>query len=155
MRHIITYVFVCFVLASQAQNVTVTKATSQSWSGGMAGHHGTNYSITLTTNDTNVRLDTAWIDGNFYPIHIDKNDTIARKVDRKHNMTTYTILEYDAWVDNPTDPNSLANQMAKKATTPRPHREYNGAALVTYWLHGKQYSVLVKAFNQLTPLCYP
>jgi len=155
MRHIIIYLFICLALASQAQNVTVTKATSQSWSGGMAGHHGTNYYITLKSTDTAIRLDTAWIGGDFYPIYIDKDDTIARKIDRKHNTVTYTISECESYVDDYNDPNSLVKQAERKAAKNRPHREYNGAALITYWLKGKQYSVLVKSFSQLTPLCYP
>ena len=155
MRYIITYLFACLAFASQAQSITITKATSQSWSGGLAGHHGTNYWISLNSSDTAIRPDTVWIGGDFYPVHIDKHDTISRKIDRKHNMVTYNISESDSWVDEPNDPNSLANQAKVKDAKPRPHREYNGAALITYRLKGKQYSILVKSFSQLTPLCYP
>src|ERR1700758_43516 len=99
MRYIILSLFVGFALIANAQDVKVINATSQSWSGGVAGHHGINYVITIECNDINIVPDTAWINGNYFSLSISKKDTAVRKVDRKNHTVTYKIYEWETYND--------------------------------------------------------
>lgn len=155
MRYIIITAFVCFALAANAQQVKVITATSQSWSGGMAGHHGTNYVFRIQFADTNLMPDTAWIGGKYYPLYFEKRDTTVRKVDRKHNTVTYIFGAADSYIDPGMygDPNNLVQQ--KDTITKKPYKNYTGAALLTYMIHGVQHTFLIKTFNALEPLNYP
>jgi hypothetical protein len=152
MRYIIFSLFTSLALVTNAQSVKITNATSQSWSGGLAGHHGINYVIGLQCSDTAIMPDTAWINGQCYPIHIAKNDTMSRKADRRHNTVTYRIYEGEAW--NDMDQADIARRQ-QNANVKKSHKNYDGAALISYMFKGIQHTVIVPMFTQLTPLCYP
>jgi hypothetical protein len=156
MRFLISSLVLCLALSASAQKVKLIYATSQSWSGGVAGHHGTNYNIRIQCNDTNMVPDTLWIAGNYYPVNIAKGDTVAIIHDRKHNTITYNLYAGDSWNDLAygNNPDDLVGQNSDSKNK-KPVKSYDGAALVTYQYKGIQQSFLVKAFRYLEPLNYP
>jgi hypothetical protein len=155
MRYIIVTILVCFALVANAQQVKVITATSQSWSGGVAGHHGTNYAFKIQFADTNITPDTAWIGGKYFPLRIDKKDTAVRNVDRRHNTVTYTFTAADSYVDPGAWRDRNYIEPKKDTITKKPYKNYDGAALLTYSIHRVQHTFLIKSFTQLTPLNYP
>ncbi|HXP50564.1 MAG TPA: hypothetical protein VN922_11450 [Bacteroidia bacterium] len=153
MRYIILTLFVGFVSITNAQSIKVITATSQTWSGGVAGHHGINYVIIIECSDTAITPDTVWINGNYFPLSITAKDTANRKVNRKNHTVTYTIYEWEAY--NDMDQTHRTSQEQQKANTKNLYRNYDGAALISYRLKHRQHSIIVKQFTQLKPLCYP
>lgn len=155
MRTLLVILTVCLGLSAQAQKTTVINATQQSWSGGVAGHHGINYVIGIEFTDTTAVPDTAWIGGQYYRVNIAKNDTVNRKVDKKRHIIRYTIYVYNSWNDL-EDPAQRQKELEQRNKVKQPRtRKFEGAALISYQLHHKQYDIIVKSFTQLQALNYP
>ncbi|HWY97943.1 MAG TPA: hypothetical protein VNY36_02550 [Bacteroidia bacterium] len=154
MRYLLLILTACLTLSVNAQKVKLVNATSQSWSGGVAGHHGTNYAITIKCSDTAIKLDTLYTGGNCYAINIEKHDTLNRKVDKKTNTITYNIHAYDSYNDmdfgDPVKRHEREQERAKM-----PHRNYDGAALLIYRIKRVKYNFLIKSYTQLPALNHP
>ncbi len=154
MRYLLFLLAASISLSINAQKVKLVNATSQSWSGGVAGHHGTNYLVVIACSDTSVKLDTLYTGGNCYSVNIDKHDTLNRKVDKKNNTVKYNIYAYDSYNDmDYGDP--AKRQEREKERAKMPHRNYDGAALLIYTIKGVHYTFLIKSFNALPALNYP
>jgi hypothetical protein len=154
MRSLLPSLLLCIVLNTSAQTVKLISATEQSWSGGMAGHHGTNYLVTIMFGDSAIP-DTLWINGGFYPINIANNDTIRKIYDHKHHTITYKLYAGEAYVDFGLGGPDPIKKKQQEALVKKPHKEYAGAALITYQYKGQQQSFLIKTFEQLEGLNYP
>lgn len=139
--------------ACSAQSFTVIKATRQVWSGGVVGHHGINYYIELETASKTIKPDTAWINGKVYPLKFsDKQGGYIRSVDSVTHKINYTITVGESYQDfrrPPTMPEDTATEK------PKPVRQFNGAAMISYMLKHKQHFFIVKNFAQLKVLNYP
>jgi hypothetical protein len=154
MRLLLSFLLLSVVLNISAQNVKLLRADEQSWSGGVAGHHGSNYYVTLQFNDTAIVPDTMWFSGTFSPLHISKVDTLVRKYDKKNNMVTYKLYAGESYNDMKHTHYIISRQ--KQDSTKRVSvKNYQGAMLITYQYKGIQHSFLIKTFNQLQALDYP
>lgn len=147
-------ILTCFTLLVNAQKIKLVSATSQSWSGGVAGHHGTNYLIVIKCSDTAAKPDTLYTGGNCYPVNIDKHDTVNRKVDKKTKTVTYTIHAYDSYNDMDFRDTTKRREKEKERAK-MPHRNYDGAALLVYKIKRAKYTLLIKSLTQLPALNYP
>lgn len=138
-----------------AQKIRLISAKSQSWSGGVAGHHGVNYYVQLEVLDTTTIPDTLWISGNFYPIHFDKHDTVFHKIDHKHHTVTYLLTAGQAWNDMDAITRMKQQKDTTKKAVKKPHKEYSCAALVTYSIKHRQHIFQIEKWTELPPLDYP
>jgi len=142
-------------IAVTAQKIDLVSATQQSWSGGVAGHHGINYCVVIQCTDTTVVPDTLWIGPTIYSkILIYPGDSTVRKYNKKLHAYTYTLFAYESYNDMEHQYSYTGKQEADDKT--KQHlRHYDGVALVSYKYKGKHYSYIVKKLNQLPGLCYP
>jgi len=132
-----------------AQKLKIISATKQSWSGGVAGHHGTNYSIVIKTNEK-IKFDSVYTNGMGFQLNPPQGSGRALYDSIKH---TYTISFSEFHDDMNPYPNPLRVK-SSAAITPPPVRTYNGETLLIYGGDKKQ-MLLVKQMNSLRQLCYP
>jgi hypothetical protein len=134
-----------------AQPLKLTNANRQGWSGGVAGHWGVNYSITIGPVSQDIVLDSAYIGDMVFPLVQGTGGNVIR--DTVHH--SYTIVASESHDDNlGRDPDMIVNKETDK--TPRkPLKIYTGAALVIYKYKGKQYTLLVKQMDNLPGIAYP
>src|SRR5271166_1699428 len=92
---LIVILFSCFL--SSSQFFKVVKATSQNWSGGVAGHYGTNYQIVIETKTEKAAPDTVWINGNTFPLNFSiTGNRCRRSKDSVTGKITYSISASEA-----------------------------------------------------------
>jgi len=142
-------------ITASSQKIDVITANEQSWSGGVAGHHGTDYLVVIQCTDTNVIPDTLWIGGPIYSkIEIQRGDSTIRKYDKKTHAYTYTLHASESY--NDMQQQYLYSGKQPPGDKTKQHlRHYDGAALISYKYKRKHYFYIIKKFNQLPPLCYP
>lgn len=131
-----------------AQKLKVISATRQEWSGGVAGHYGSNYFICLKFSADNVELDSAYI--NNIGIKLVRGTNGNVRTDKANH--TYTITAAESH-DEQEYQYQLPNHDGDKH--PLPVRHFNGAALILYKCKGKSLSLIVKEMHYLDPIAYP
>lgn len=142
-------------MASSAQKIDLLTATQQSWAGGLAGHHGTTYTVVIQCTDTTVVPDTLWIGETIYSkIDIKPKDSAIRKYDKKMRAYTYTLNAYESYNDM-KQLYVYSGQQQPGDNTKQHMRHYDGEALVSYKYKGKHYSYIVKKLTRLPALNYP
>jgi hypothetical protein len=136
-----------------AQTFKLDTATSQRWAGGVVGHSGVKYFIELETSSKNIKPDTAWINGYVYPIDFSvKDGESKRATDPVTHKTKYTLWfneVHNTIPGNPTMPKDTILETSK------PVRQFEGAALISYWVKHKQRFFTIKSFTRLPQLNYP
>lgn len=156
MKFLLSVLTALVFLSANAQKVKLISATKRDWSGGLAGHHGTNYVVTIECADTTIMPDTLWVDQNPTKINIDRHDTIFRKYNKKNRTVKYMLCAGESYIDPLTLEEFKAR--AKKTDSILVHRatkQYSGVASVTYMYMGKQYILPIASFTVLPALCYP
>ncbi len=136
---------------------TVTKATSQRWSGGVVGHHGITYNIEIQTKLKTFTPDTVWINNICYSLDfLGRNENFTRQIDSATHLITFTIsvgesqfyrrgVQFTAPKDT-----TITTEPSKKEI-----RQFAGAAMIEYRIKRKHYYYIIKSFTQLKPLNYP
>ena len=137
----------CSPVNACAQTVTIMNASRQDWSGGIAGHYGTNYSITLKLSPENIQLDSVYISNFCIKISNVYGGNVLK--DTVHH--TYTIIAQESHDEYNENGYSGHNP----GLPPAAKKHFAGAALIVYEYKGKQYSLIVKKFQALEPLAYP
>jgi hypothetical protein len=155
MRFLIATTFLCIFSLAGAQKVKLINASKQEWSGGEAGHYGTNYSITIQCSDTSITPDTLWIGQNYTKLYLAHADSLLKKYDKKNKTVTFHIYTGEDHYENYNDPMSMKDTVGKKIAGKGQSKQYSGVALISYTYLNKQYSIIVKTFQELPPLSYP
>jgi hypothetical protein len=143
MKKIIVAILIsaCSVGHTAAQKLKVLSATRQSWSGGVAGHHGVNFGFEIETKEK-VVFDSLYINHSGYKL-------TARHDSIKHTFTLRTGESY-------TDPGFERGAVKQvNNNKPLPPRVYSGAALITYHYNGKTELLDIKEVKSLPALNYP
>jgi hypothetical protein len=155
MKTLIVSFALLLSITASAQKIDLVSATQRSWSGGLAGHHGTNYCVVIQCPDTTAVPDTLWIGPTIYSkIAIYPGDSTVRKYNKKMHVYTYTLFAYESYNDMEHQYSYTGKQQANDKS--KQHlRHYDGAALVSYKYKGKHYSYIVKKLDVLPGLCYP
>jgi hypothetical protein len=155
MKTLIVSFALLLSITATAQKIDIITANQQSWSGGVAGHHGTNYCVVIQCTDTTAVPDTLWVGPTIYSkIEIHPGDSAVRKYNKKLHAYTYTLLAYESYNDMKQQYFFSGKQQADDKTKQR-LRHYDGAALLSYKYKGKHYSYIVKKLDVLPGLCYP
>lgn len=135
-----------------AQPFKLIKATSQSWAGGVVGHYGTNYFIELESTSKTLIPDTVWIDGQVYALNFSvKDGTAISTVDSVTHKIKYFIRESEAH-NQYASPNRNTDMATEK---PKPVRQFDGAAMVSYMQKHKERFFIIQSFIRLQQLNYP
>ena len=149
----------CAIGSGSAQSFHVLKATSQRWAGGVAGHFGVYYSIELETSSPSISPDTVWINGQVYPVTpVAKNGSMIRSTDSVTHKIKYTISVSESHNQfNGPRYRQQENPPAKDTATekPKPVRQFDGAAMISYRVKHKQRFFIIKSFTALKQLNYP
>ncbi len=152
MKNYLFCLFAFIHCTANCQNVTLLKATSQHWAGGVAGHHGNNYLISIESSDTTIAPDTIWIGQDFYKIRYVPGDTVTRKINKSIKTVTYNLYAGESYNDMRR---YYYHGDTVKNGARRPTKNYTGAAAVSYRYKHKQYLIIVKSFQVLPGLNYP
>ena len=158
---LVTCTIILLPLFSLAQKVKLTKSSSTSWSGGIAGRYGTGYNFTVAFSDfgpTEPAPDTMWIGNKCIPLVIKVGDkpqpfNAVRTAGKK--SVSYFLVGSTSWED---DPRSIDATGAKGNKQPggAPPLKYKGVALLSYKYKGKQkYFVIEKVLDRKPPVNYP
>ena len=141
--------------ASKKSCITITEATEQQWSGGIAGRMGTYYNIIFETKP-NVATDTLWIASYYFVVT--RNDSSGNilpspftKLDKGNNVWKYSLRVN---VDRSEDNHHYPNEQQKPKNIGNPPK-YDGEAYITYLVKGIRYGYAIKSFTHLEPLNYP
>ena len=152
MRALIFIVFLSITFSSPAQKIKLVSADKQSWSGGMAGHSGTNYSVVIECNDTTLMPDTLWIGAEALPVNVRKLSSSLKKCGRRHKKVTYTINAGESTYIEPGNPEKIVHAGGVDGKCPV---VYKGAALISYTYRGKRHYFIIKTLHVLPALNYP
>jgi len=132
-----------------AQKMTIVSATQQSWSGGVAGHYGTNYCIMLKVEKDKIGIDSLYINSEVFVPNVRLQGMAA--VGKDTTERTYCITAEESHDENIGPP--FRNTETK--TSPVSHRSYKGQALIIYELNGKKHELAVKQLTALEGIAYP
>jgi hypothetical protein len=142
---------------SFAQHARVINSSEQSWSGGIAGRYGNNYSFTIEFSDCKQQpeLDTLWVGGRFFKCIL--SDSLQQgntrvKVNKKKKTVTFDInVGYSG--DEYAERNMRPGE--KRPDQPKPPA-YNGVALLQYSYKGKARKCAVANYKKVfPPINYP
>ncbi|MEI6816823.1 MAG: hypothetical protein WCL14_09460 [Bacteroidota bacterium] len=141
-----------------AQEIKITNATSQNWSGGVCCRYGTKFVINFQTANVAIIPDTVWINGYYYPLIFQEHALwgTTRKYDSLNRVFVFNVEAGESHDDARSkypEFNQAAEDSVKKNYPKAP--SFTGVALFTYPYKGKQCSFTVKEFKRLKPLIYP
>lgn len=133
----------------------VLRATSQSWSGGIAGRSGVNYTFLLQcpVAGTSLHFDTLWIGNEPVPLQRIKNGGGDENtlITTNGKMTRITI---NARITREQELSPLTNK--NKINGQRPPIPYKGVALLAYkQQHSQKYLIIDRITSQLPSLSFP
>ncbi len=160
--HIRAFLFLMFSFFAanvNAQKIKILSSTLQRWSGGVAGHSGSNYSfeIEFSGYHTEPVPDTIWLDRQPRPLLVANAadlSTANTRRKRKKNAVAYTITESTSKSEE--NLNYYPTPLKSEHKPAHPPVNYKGAALLSYHYNGKQYYFEIpKIMKQLTPINYP
>ena len=145
----------------QAQKVKLAASSSKSWSGGIAGRYGTNYSFTVEFSDYvkgEPKPDTLWIGNKCIPllVKVESSPAAFNTVRTKNNGKLTFVIS--CVTDNRDDKQRTTpdNTIQRRVPTPVPPKKYKGVALLSYKYQGRhQYFVIDKIITVSPPVNYP
>jgi hypothetical protein len=147
-----------FTIHCFSQDFKLIKATSQHWAGGVCCRYGINYVIQIETKSDKFNPDTAWINGNYYPLDFSVRPypLNTKKYDSlKHiYVFSFTVRESHDDAPHPYFNNNIP-KVDSAAIKAAPKKEFKGAALITYQKKKKQCTFVIKEFKVLPNLAYP
>ncbi len=137
---LILLVTLCIPMINYAQNISLLNSTFQSWSGGIAGRSGDNYTfiIEFSGYKTEPKPDTIWIGQQPVQILLQgsySNQYPNTKVARTKNSIKFNI---SAGTSNDEYADRYPVQ-GKQKTKPHAPKAYKGVALLSYRYRGKQH----------------
>ena len=138
-------------------------STEQTWSGGIAGKHGVNYSFSIEFSKYKKEPvpDTLWIDKHPIPLSLQNipRSQSNTKVIRKKKTVQYEInagVSFDDYEYRFANPEQMETETESKKKVPNPPITYKGVALLSYQYKGKQqYFVIPKIMKIFPPVNYP
>ena len=148
-----------FPFVLYAQNVRMINSTEQSWSGGIAGRSGTNYSFVVGFSEYHQEPlpDTLWIGEEPFKIVITDSTNgqngntkcIRSKKSVRFEISAGTY--HDEYADRYPKPGN-----EKKPPLPHPPVKYKGVALLSYRYKGRQhYYTINRIMKVFPPVNYP
>lgn len=145
-------IMICILLLStgkgceQDQQLPLSGATSQAWSGGAAGSgRGINYIIYLNMKNTSdYTFDSLWVQEKRLPVAIDERRSAG-------DTLVLTVTDMTQSIRNIDDMNN-----ASKEVLPVPFPvKADVAGILGYHYKGKQKYLLIGSWTKLKPLYYP
>ena len=136
----------------QSQELKVIEATSQKWAGGQANSgHGINYRLTIVFNKKikKLHIDSLWIGNEVFAVKMIKNINNVND----DFFTRYDTLYITARKRVKTD--KYGNEIATADKNSKLPIEYQGNALLRYYIKKKVKYFEIKEFNELEPQYYP
>lgn len=132
------------------QKLKVVTATKQNWSGGVVGHYGCNYVITIGPVSPHVVLDSIYINNQGYKLNLYNQPGGNVAVDTAQHSYSIHIGESHFTENSP-----FKNEDKSKSAKPSPVRHFKGAALVLYKYKKKKCELIITELTQLRTLNYP
>jgi len=134
---------------TNAQKIVVVNATRQDWSGGVAGHYGANYRISVKMDTSFIKLDSLYFNGQACKLFVNRpgEDNVA------YNNTSHSYIISAS--ESHYEENMPMGDDTKEKAISAPLRHYAGAALITYYYKGKKQLLVVKQMQSLPPIDYP
>jgi hypothetical protein len=142
--------------SSEKPCITITGATEQQWSGGIAGKMGTYYNIVFETKP-DIVADTLWVGNYYFPITVmDSSGNVLpshlTRLERDSTKWKYAIrADIDRSERSMYDHNDDNVQSKNTGKPPA----YDGVAYISYTYKGKRHGYAIKSFERLQPLNYP
>lgn len=141
-----------------AQKIKTIEATEQSWSGGIAGRRGQNFSFVLEFSgiNTKVKPDTLWIGTKAIALWDKEHEYQQPNVRIKHikKTTQWAINTTVANNDYDNYPHPLGDET--KPAPEKPPVKYEGVALLKYKIGKKtKFYTITKIQTHMPPVNYP
>jgi len=157
MRKLILVTITIATLSTQVLSQTtneyfeVTSSSSQSWAGGAAGSgSGVNYVFNLVLKiDTKLEFDSVWILGGDTVGIATTQQSGKDETLKKGSMITLSASQYFPGEVDRYNGYSFNNKKSK------PPFEFNGMALLRFFVDGNVYYYAVEKMQILAPIAYP
>lgn len=156
-RYLLAVLLLLAVSEIQAQNIKLIEAEHQSWSGGIAGRHGSNYRFVLQFPLKGISsADTIWIrDEAIVLSEKQQGGRNSYSITTKGKITNCEILAGTS-KDDYADTYPIGPEGKPKAEKPGMPFPYKGFALLSYNVNGKRcYYTIKKILYEAPPVNYP
>jgi hypothetical protein len=158
LKLVFVIIVVFSTIALNAQTVRLINSTQQSWSGGIAGRHGANYTFKIEFSDYKKEpsLETIWIGQSPFPIVLVDSGTLQRNTRRtpRSNSVIFDINASTSFDDNAEQLSGPEHR--EKVKKSRSHMSYDGVALLSYKYKGKRrYYAITNITKTYPPVNYP
>jgi hypothetical protein len=156
MKNIMILFIVIFPVFTYAQMsdayFTVISSTSQNWAGGAAGSgSGTNYSFTVTFKcSINLVFDSVWVGGGN---SLDLFNSISVEMDSEYSYTKNETLSLSASQYYPGEYDRNIGLIKVKESPPPIN--YQGDALIKFYVNGQTFYYAVQGMKSLPDINYP
>lgn len=154
MKTVFSILLLFFACSSfKSQTFVINSATSQDWAGGVCCSSGTNYQISLSTENTDkkIRFDSLWIGQKAFALN--EKDGYSVVCNRNAEKTSYTIhagISYNRHGDYDSD---KIIEVEKKPIEKAP--SYSGVALIIYHVNKERKVLEIASIKELPYLAYP
>jgi hypothetical protein len=143
-----------------AQTLQLVNSIAQSWSGGIAGRHGTNYTFVFDMPDSTVNtlFDTLWLEGEprGLPSSVSAGEMGVLRSSSIPKGYRYEINLGTAHNDYENRTLPVLLDTVKRKSMPSPPIPVNGVALLVYRENGlKKFLRIPKILIIRTPVAYP
>lgn len=144
---------------TMAQKVRIVNSSEQSWSGGIAGRSGANYSFVVEFSDFDSEPvpDTLWVERQPFPLSSpDSVKGLIGNIKRARTKKTVTFtINAGTFRDEYADRYNVQGD-GKHRPVPQPPFDYKGVALLCYRYKGtERYYTVSKIMNIARPAAYP
>lgn len=159
MQVILSIFFAVLLLPAKAlaQTVTLKNSTERSWTGGIAGRSGSDYTFSLEFKGfkNDPIPDTLWIENEPIPIVMSSRSQANARINRLNKNTMQ--LDINAGITRDEYERYHAGPLREvKAPPHHPPVKYSGVALLSYLYKGKKkYFVIGKMLTRYPPVAYP
>jgi len=128
---------------NQASDLHFINATSQDWSGGAAGSHGSYYKIYfLMKENPDFKFDSLWVEGRRFAVNVMKSP--------KTTDTLMLLVNDSRGMLDPTTRKEVLNSVEAK-----PPIENKGGGTLGYFYQGQRKYFSIPEWKKLKPLAYP
>ena len=153
------FVFIfCFPCHVRAQKIRLVNATDQSWSGGVAGRSGNDYTFVIEFSDFRKQPlpDTIWIGSQ--PVGLYLPDSLnGGNMKIKHTKQKTSVI-FEIKVSTSVDEYSVMNPLKQNEQKNAPAHipTYKGFALLSYHCNGRQQHYVIRNIpKNYPPINYP
>ena len=146
------FILLSFLLMTcRPEPVRIIDATSEAWSGGVRGSgRGVNYRIKVVVNRSSnlLQFDSLWVGDRGYDVQASRPFPFQVNDGYKRNDTVILYAKmYQA--------SNRDGDLIPLPDSPKPPIDYEGDALVSYWLRGERYFKVVNTLRALPRVDYP